>query len=138
MRAHFQRSCRHALYGRGCTLDFADFATAATVNAITGTVLSIPEAAALGDGYLTGGMVQAGDGTLSYVIDHTGTNVTLQRLSYALLTQFQDEGAGTAITVYPGCDHSRSTCNTKFANLLNYGGFDWIPDKNPMGGSSIA
>ena len=79
----------------------------------------------------------AADGSLGYITGHTGTQITIQRMPYSLITQFEDEGAGTAISLYPGCDHTRETCKAKFDNLLNYGGFDWIPAKNPMGGSSI-
>lgn len=137
LRARFQRSCRHALYGRGCTLDYTDFGSAGTISAIVGTTLTIPEAALQTSGYFIGGMVAASDGALSYIINHVGDQVTLQRVNYSILTDFALTGVGTAITLFPGCDHLRATCITKFNNLLNYGGFDWIPDKNPMGGSSI-
>jgi uncharacterized phage protein (TIGR02218 family) len=137
LRARFQRSCRHALYGRGCTLDYNDFASVATISAIVGNTLTVPEALLQTDGYFIGGMVGAGDGALSYVINHVGDQLTLQRINYSILTEFALTGVGTAITLYPGCNRLRATCITKFNNLANYGGFDWIPEKNPMGGSSI-
>jgi len=31
-----------------------------------------------------------------------------------------------------GCDHSVSTCAARFDNLANYGGFPFIPTKNPF------
>jgi hypothetical protein len=31
-----------------------------------------------------------------------------------------------------GCDHSVSTCAARFGNLANYGGFPFIPTKNPF------
>ncbi len=137
LRARFQRSCRHALYGRGCTLAPASFATAGTVAAIAGNVVTCAAAAAEADQFYQGGMLQASDGTYSYIIDHTGSSLTLQRVSFSLANDFAVNGVATAVNIYPGCDHSRDTCDTKFSNLLNYGGFDWIPSKNPMGGSSI-
>lgn len=137
LRARFQRSCRHALYGRGCNLVFTDYESIGTLNAITGTTLTVPEAALQTDGYFTGGMVAPDDGALSYIISHAGDQLVLQRVSYSMLTDFALAGAGMAIKLYPGCNHLRDTCNTKFNNLMNYGGFDWIPEKNPMGGSSI-
>ena len=137
LRARFQKSCRHALYYRGCNLNMEDFASAATVSAINGSTLTVPEAAGQSDGYWLGGMVAAANGALAFVTAHTGDQVTVQRVPYPLIEQLAQDGAGTAITLYPGCDHSRATCKAKFNNLLNYGGFDWIPQKNPMGGSSI-
>lgn len=137
LRARFQRSCRHALYGRGCRLDPEAFAVAATLSAITGRTLTVPAAAGQPDGYYTGGMVRDPDQFLAYVVNHVGTALTLQRVPYSLSSGFAAAGVGMAVTLYPGCDHSRAVCLAKFNNLLNYGGFDWIPEKNPMGGNSI-
>ncbi len=137
LRARFQKSCRHALYHRGCDLMLDDFEVAATLSAMAGNVLTVPEAAGQADGYWLGGILGAGDGSLGYITGHVGDQLTIQRMPFTLITQFDDEGPGTAISLYPGCDHRRMTCKDKFNNLLNYGGFDWIPTKNPMGGSSI-
>jgi hypothetical protein len=41
------------------------------------------------------------------------------------------------VKIYPGCDRTKETCNDKFSNILNYGGFAWIPAKSPFDGSSI-
>lgn len=136
LRARFQKSCRHALYGRGCTLDPEDFADSGTCTGLSGTTLTVTEADAQADGFYIGGMCRASDGSLAYIINHVGSAITLQRVPYAIL---QDVAGGFpfSVTLYPGCDHTRATCLAKFNNLLNYGGFDWIPKKNPMGGSSI-
>lgn len=136
LRARFQKSCRHALYGRGCTLDPEDFAVAGNCVAVNGTTLSVTEAGAQGDGYFVGGMLRAPDGSLAYIINHVGTSIVLQRVPYNILVE-AGEGFPVSVTLYPGCDHTRGTCGEKFANGLNYGGFDWIPSKNPLGGSSI-
>ena len=137
LRARYLKSCRHALYGRGCTLDPEDFAVAGTVTALSGATLTVTEAAGYANGYFTGGMVRSPGGFLSYVVGHAGTQVTIQRVGYSLAKSWADTGSGMLVNLYPGCDHSRGTCNSKFSNGLNYGGFDWIPSKNPMGGSSI-
>lgn len=136
LRARYQRSCRYALYGRGCALDPADFEIDASVSAAVGRTFTIAAAATQPDGYFVGGMLRAGDGTLSYVTAHVGNQITLQRLSFTLTTDVS-EGFPFDVKLYPGCDHSRATCDEKFDNLLNYGGFDFIPIKNPLGGSSI-
>lgn len=137
LRARYQKSCRHALYGRGCKLDPEDFAVAGTLAALSGVTLTVAAAAGYSDGYFLAGMVRAPDGALSYVVAHTGSSLTLQRRSNSLENAFASTGIATAVQLYPGCDHSRATCLAKFNNLLRYGGFDWIPQKNPMGGSSI-
>lgn len=136
LRAKFQRSCRHALYGRGCLLDPEDFAVTGALSAISGTVVTVAAAAAQPDGYYLGGMLRSPDGVLSYITGHTGSQLRLQRLSYSLM-QAIEAGMPFDVAIYPGCDHSYPTCASKFANDLRYGGFDFIPQKNPMGGSSI-
>lgn len=137
LRAKMQRSCRHALYSRGCFLDMEDFVTAGTLNAIAGDVLTIPEAAGQADGYFLGGILKDSAGLLAYIIGHTGSAITVQRIQYSLATEFAADGPGVVVSLYPGCDHTRATCNTKFSNGLNYGGFDYIPLKNPQGGVSV-
>lgn len=136
LRARYQRSCRHALYRRGCGLDAADFATAGSCTAVTGVNLTVTEAALVADGYYTGGMLRTANGVYSYIVGHTGTTLTVQNLSFALIEAVAG-GFPFAVEIYPGCAHDRQTCNTKFNNLPNYGGFDFIPIKNPTGGSSI-
>lgn len=136
LRARYQRSCRHALYGRGCKLDAENFDSVATVTAADDKTLTVTEAAAQPDGYFVGGMFRAPDGTLSYIVNHAGSSIVLQRLSYSIVEAIEN-GFPFVGTLYPGCDHSRATCNSKFDNILNYGGFDFIPIRNPMDGSSI-
>lgn len=136
LRARYQKSCRHPLYGRGCNLNAEDFAVAGTCTALTGLVATVTEASAQPDGYYIGGMLRTPDGVLVYITGHTGAAITLQRQSFNL-QQAAEGGFPFDVTIYPGCPHDRNSCNTKFNNLLNYGGFDFIPQKNPMGGSSI-
>ncbi len=139
LRARFQKSCRHALYGKGCELNAEDLSMQAVISSSDGVNLTInftPPLVAPEDGYFIGGMIKGSDGVLSYVINHVGDQIKLQRANYRILQDVTDTGSSN-VTIYPGCDHSRMTCLNKFDNLMNYGGFDWIPDKNPMGGSSI-
>lgn len=113
---------------------------------VSGASVVVPEAAAQVNGYFLGGMLRAPDGLLGYIVGHSGSQITLQRPLNSLVTAFAEIGygrsygsyyGGLAVKLYPGCDHIRLTCKNKFGNLDNYGGFDWIPTKNPMGGSSL-
>lgn len=136
LRARYQRGCRHPLYAKGCNLNPELFVTNASVAGSNSRTFQIPLAATKPDGYFIGGMLRALDGTLSYITNHVGALVTVQRLSYSLVEEVNG-GFPFNVKLYPGCEHTRSVCNAKFNNLLNYGGFDFIPQKNPMGGSSI-
>lgn len=136
LRPTYQRSCRHALYSSACGVNKADFVNSITLSSISGTTLTFTGANAFADDYFTGGFVEAPNGSKSYIISHIGNQMIIQRESQALTDLITTSGA-TAIDVYPGCDYSRRTCIDVYNNLLNYGGFDWIPTKNPLGGSSI-
>lgn len=137
LRARYQRLCRHALYGRGCKLDAEAFAVAATLTDISGRVVTVAEAALQPDDYYTGGMLRDPSGALSYIVEHAGESLTIQRIPASLSGAFTESEGSIAVDIYPGCDHTIETCWTKFDNGLNCGCFKWIPLKNPMGGSSI-
>ena len=87
------------------------------------------------------------DGGLRFVLRHEGASLLLSRpVSLTVAQDIADSGygmnygnlyGGVPVTLYPGCDHSRVTCISKFDNRPNYGGFDEIPTRNPMDGSSI-
>jgi uncharacterized phage protein (TIGR02218 family) len=136
LRASFQRSCRHMLYGQNCGVSKSLFSVPATPTAMIGKVVTIPEAAAHPDGYFTTGMLEGPDGALRFITGHTGDQITLVR-PFDFLARAIVQGLPTSGNLYPGCDRMRSTCSTRYNNLNNYGGFDWIPIRNPFDGSSI-
>ena len=148
LRKKYQRTCPHVLYGRGCLLNKEDFAHTGKMIGIStdGLVIQVPEAASFADGYFTAGMIEAPDGTLRFVTNHTGAFLTLIRPVDSLGEAFASSGygvnyggfyGGVAVRFFPGCDRSKEICKNKFDNLPNYGGFPFIPLKNPFGGSSI-
>lgn len=96
-----------------------------------GLTLTISEAALKPDGYFTGGMLKLPDNTSRFIVAHAGDQITISR------PVAQAIGNLTA-SIYPGCDHLKETCNNKFQNLDNFGGFPFIPGRNPFNGSSIA
>jgi uncharacterized phage protein (TIGR02218 family) len=129
LRALYQVQCRHALYGPGCGVDKSAFDVAGTIATISGTVITVAAAGALADDWFTAGYVAAAGGNRP-IIAHAGTSLTLTSpLPGAIV--------GQAVTLYPGCNLTASICNSKFGNDLRYGGFRWIPKKNPFTGDAI-
>lgn len=146
LRARYQRNCPHVLYGRGCKLDKEDFAVSGLVTLASANVVKMPVAATYPDGYFTAGMVEAPDGSLRFITNHAGDTLTLIRSLDPLNEAFNSAGYGMSYGVYyggvsarifPGCDRTKETCKNKFNNLPDYGGFPFIPLKNPFGGGSI-
>ena len=137
LRARYQKTCRHALYQSGCGLDKASFAVPATVIAADGASITIEDlgSSAVEEGYFIGGMIESADGYLRYILRHSGNELTLIRPLTALIDEVTTSSDGSAaVTLYPGCDKSETTCTAKFNNLDNHGGFR-IPGKNPFANS---
>jgi len=123
LRARYQRRCRWAIYGVGCTVDKASYGVPATLLSTSGKVVEITEAAAQADGYYRGGMVVSSAGAGRWILLHKGTALTLDRPF--------NHTAGHTFTIYPGCDKDLDTCHTKFNNVPNFGGCPFIPTSNP-------
>lgn len=137
LRRRYQRNCSHVLYGRGCKLDKEDFAIDGTASAVAGATVTVAAAASASDGWFTGGMLKAPDGTLRFIISHVGNQIGLIRPIDSLTQAIIDDGP-QAVRLYRGCDRTRGTCDTFFDNLLNNGSFPFIPTRNPFNGSSFA
>ncbi len=131
LRARYQRMCRHALYSAQCGADKADFDVAGTISAINAarTVLTVTAAAALEDGWFSGGMVETPTGGFLFITAHSGTTLTLANSCTLAVSD--------SVTLYPGCARNRETCKDKFNNILNFGGWPWIPSRNPFDGRSL-
>jgi uncharacterized phage protein (TIGR02218 family) len=130
LRARYQKNCRHALYSPQCGVDLATYADAATAVAASGYTVTIElDSGVREDGYYNGGILDDGTGK-RYITRHVGTTLTLMQPPRYLITEM--DSAGISVTLYPGCNHAISHCQDKFDNLLNYGGFPYIPSKNPF------
>jgi uncharacterized phage protein (TIGR02218 family) len=135
LRRRYQKGCPHVLYGPACKVVAASFDLAGTVSAVSGLTVTATAFGTQPDGYWEGGYIEwspsAGIFERRFIDGHTGTSVTL-------MTQPLGLAVSTAITIYPGCDHTLGAGGcTKFSNTLNYGGTPDIPEKNPYGSDPI-
>jgi uncharacterized phage protein (TIGR02218 family) len=134
LRRIYQRQCPHVLYGNECGVNREAYRTDGTVDSIAGLVLTIPAASALATGWFAGGyvefLVDGGIAERSFITDHSGAAVTLSSTPYGLTS-------GATVKLYPGCNHTIATCNSKFNNALNYGGMPYFTQKNPFGGDPV-
>lgn len=136
LAAHFHRTCRHALYSAGCGVSLAGAYVATAATARAGLTYTVTAASGQADGYWLGGVLKHGD-ALAYITGHSGTAITIAAQLPELAAEV-DGSPGTAdVSIAPGCDLRRATCDARFANLANFGGFADIPRTNPFGGSSI-
>lgn len=132
LRRVYQRQCPHVLYGARCGAVSNAFRLVAAAGLISGLDVTVA-GTGVGDGYYAGGFLQwtTAEGLeRRFIVGHTGTTLSLSTPPTGLST-------GTAIEVFPGCDHSLATCDAKFGNATNYGGTPFIPTKNPFGSAPI-
>jgi uncharacterized phage protein (TIGR02218 family) len=134
LRRMYQKQCPHVLYSTPCGLDRNDHVVAASVASINGLNLTLNGIGAYASGSFNGGYVEweapQGQFERRAIREHAGSVVTVNFQALGL-SPLQE------IFLYPGCDHTMATCSSKFSNLENYGGFPYIPAKNPFGGNPV-
>lgn len=124
LRQAYERRCGYQLFGPGCLVNATTYTVSGTVSAVGSSTITASAFGGYADGWFTLGKAIL-DSDVRLITAHVGTTITL-------LLPFQDAAVGDSIEALPGCDRLRGTCDTKFSNLLNYPGCDWIPDKNPF------
>lgn len=132
-RYTFQSLCNHTLYDDQCSVDSSDssFRADGSVVSVTANNIVVTEAASFADGFFTGGYVEYNLGEdARLILDHVDDTLTL-------LLPFPFDAVGKTVIVFAGCDHSISTCDSKFftsedpsSNVTNYGGFAFVPLRN--------
>jgi hypothetical protein len=122
LRRLYSRACSHVLYSAACGATPIS-ATAEVIRSEGRQVelTGIPPAVA---GRLAGGWLQELAGARHMIVSEWGSGV---ELLYPVAL-----APGTLVDLVAGCDHSVQTCAARFDNLANYGGFPFIPSKNPF------
>ncbi len=131
-RNTYQGLCNHVLYDSRCQVVAGSFDLVASVTAQAnnGGTISVAGAGSVvdptGSKPFQGGYVINADGDdFRLILDQIGDDLTL-------LLPFRNSVLSTTVTVQQGCDHSLTTCRDKFSNVVNYGGFPYIPSVNPF------
>lgn len=133
-RLTFQGLCGHMLYDARCQIDETDpaFRFSGTVSIISGTQITVPGAGAFNvlTDFFEFGYVKFGT-DYRLIVKQAVDVLTLQ-------LPFSVSPLGEAVTVNAGCKHRLVTdCQDKFANVENFGGFPFVPLRNPFGPGGI-
>lgn len=129
LRARYQLLCRHVLYSASCGALRESYRVDGTVASVSGTQLTVAAAAGQANGYFVAGMLSSAAG-LRMITAHAGSSLTLAAPLISLKV-------GDAVSLFAGCDHTTAQCAGRFNNLDNFGGFPFIPVKNPFAGDAI-
>ena len=131
-RFNYQSLCNHILYDSRCKILEAAFQFTGTVISESGRTIEVDGLfAAEGADWAISGFVRSPAGTTDdarLVLAQSGDTLTL-------LNNFAIPAIGESVDVFAGCDHSLAICESKFANVINYGGFPFVPIKNPFNSS---
>ncbi|WVX90535.1 tail assembly protein [Vibrio phage VpP2 MP] len=60
-----------------------------------------------------------------YIMSSDATGILLDAVPIGL-------AVGMEVSLVAGCDRTKATCQSKFNNLANYGGYLAVPTKNPF------
>jgi uncharacterized phage protein (TIGR02218 family) len=118
-----QTQCNHYLYSPECGVDSSTHRDQITVTGISGSQVTAAEFALKADDYFRGGRLVTPEGDQRFIAAHTGDTVTL-------LSPLPGLAIGMICWAYYGCDHTESTCATKFSNLDQHLGWARIPSRN--------
>lgn len=129
LRRHYQRACPHTLYTSDCGALADTFRVNGSVTGISGLVVSVGAAGGYPAGHFNGGYLEW-DGPANVerrmIVSHSGAALTLASLPINLV-------GGQSVRAFPGCDHTLGAGGcAKFSNVPNYGGWPYIPLKNPF------
>lgn len=123
---YYQAPCNHVLFSERCGVSRTAFTLLGTVTSLPSRVnLVIPIAATRPDQWLRAGELVSAGSERRLIIDHVGSAVVLNY-------PFRRLTAGSAVTLFAGCDHKSKTCNDKFNNVVNNLGFELTPGLNPF------
>ena len=117
--------CNWRLYeGTTCKAVPSTYARTGALTAVENTYVEAAIFATEANDWFTFGKVQVGS-EVRMVTGHDGTRLNIS-------APFRSAAVGDTATAWAGCDRQEETCDDKFDNLENFGGFPHIPKRNPV------
>ena len=126
-RFTFSATCNHTHYDSRCKVDkdSASFRKDLLVTAQNGNVYTLSGAGAFGADFFERGYLEF-NGDFRSILSQSGDDLTV-------ILPFSESPVGSTIPARAGCKLRLGTdCGPKFANAVNFGGFPYIPTKNPF------
>jgi len=126
-RFSFSAVCNHFLYDPGCGVDPNAHKVTAAVSAESGSNITVPGVGAFADQTFRGGYVKPfGLTDFRLITSQVGDVLTLNR-------SFKNSILGLTVDAFKGCDFIiDSDCLNVFNNVIEFGGFPFVPTKNPF------
>lgn len=126
-RYTYQGLCNHMLYDSKCGVNKASFSYSGTITSANNNKITVSGlSASKGSGWAEGGYItNSTESDRRLIVSQDGDICTI-------LFPFENSFplVGETLKIYAGCNHTNNTCNSKFNNLDNFGGWPFIPTKN--------
>lgn len=134
IRRTYQSTCPHVLYGLDCRVDKVGYKSTGSPIAVTSNTIQATVLAQNGNNYYDGGYVEyiTPEGLVEQrtILSQVSDTATLSASLIGLDTTMNFD-------VYTGCNRTLSVCDATFSNVVNYGGFPYVPSDTPFGGHTI-
>jgi len=131
LRRKYASQCPHILYGGECAISNFDFQVNATLTVVTnGVELTSPDFIVALDHFF-GGYIVLDNREFRTVVEDPGLG------TITIASSISGLEVGNTVAAFPGCAHDLDDCLVKFANIVNYGGFPYVPGVNPFGGTTL-
>jgi uncharacterized phage protein (TIGR02218 family) len=124
---YYQNPCNHVLFDSRCKVSRAANQEETQIVAINGNVITVADTGGRPAGFFKGGeMYNLIANERRMIIGQSGNDITI---NFA----FGIGKIGDDVQITAGCDHAFSgDCKLRFNNQVNFGGFPFIPSKNPF------
>lgn len=136
LRKCWQRPCSNTLYDSDCSVAPEAYKVDDRVLSFDGLTLTLAllSTATYPDGWFSGGYVAwyTADGAqeMRGIRTQVGRVLTLYGGTAGL-------AADSVLRLYPGCDRTIATCQSKYGNEDNFGGCPHLPGKSPFDGNPV-
>lgn len=134
LRLAYSRHCPHDLYGFECRADPTLHYAGDSIAGLTGDTIQATGFGTFESGELDGGWVEwideDGHAERRAIVNHDTVVVRIMGSTDRLIV-------GMTVYAFKGCDRTKPTCISRFDNLLNHGGHDYMPDNSPFSGDLI-
>jgi uncharacterized phage protein (TIGR02218 family) len=123
----YESNCNHRLFDSRCRMDSSSSLYRIETNVVVATdgiTLTSGVFNAFTAGWFTYGILQFGAYQRA-IVSHIGDEIVIKFRILPLVS-------GNSVIVLAGCDGKIETCRDKFGNVVNFLGFPYVPEDNPV------
>lgn len=124
---YYQQSCNHRLFDERCKVSKVANTALSTVVIASDDAVEVFNDGWDDHGLRAGTIVNNRTQEQRLILDNVANIVAIGFPFYDILP-------GDEVQLIRGCNHSFSECGVKFSNIANYGGYPYVPDRNPFNG----